>query len=233
MLKVERVNCYFGEIHILREVSLSLEPGEIFGLFGRNGAGKTTTLRTLMGFVKPKSGSIRLDGYELTNLRAHEIPKLGIAYVPQGRGLFTFCSVEENLRIGLLIRKGGKKTLEWVLDLFPVLKERLRQQAGTLSGGEQQMLAFARALCSAPRFLLMDEPGEGLMPILVNRIMETISTLKASQVGILLVEQKIDAALKVTDRVALMENGSIRYQATPAELASTPDILFKYVGVRR
>ncbi|MFQ5485359.1 MAG: ATP-binding cassette domain-containing protein, partial [Desulfobacterales bacterium] len=110
---------------------------------------------------------------------------------------------------------------------------RLRQQAGTLSGGEQQMLAFARALCSAPRFLLMDEPGEGLMPILVNRIMETISTLKASQVGILLVEQKIDAALKVTDRVALMENGSIRYQATPAELASTPDILFKYVGVRR
>ena len=207
MLKIERVNCYYGDVHILREVSLSLEPGEIFGLFGRNGAGKTTTLRTLMGFVKPKSGSIKLDGQELTTLRPHDIPKLGIAYVPQGRGLFTFCSVEENLRIGLLMRKSGKETLEWVLDLFPVLKERLRQQAGTLSGGEQQMLAFARALCSAPRFLLMDEPGEGLMPTLVKRLMETISALKASQVGVLLVEQKIDAALKVTDRVALMENG--------------------------
>jgi len=233
MLEMERVNCYYGEVHILRDVSLSLRPGEILGLFGRNGAGKTTTLRTLMGFVKPTSGSIKLDGQELTALRPHDIPKLGIGYVPQGRGLFTFCTVEENLRIGLLLRRSGKETLDWVLDLFPVLKERLRQQAGTLSGGEQQMLATARALCSAPRLLLMDEPGEGLMPALVKRLLETISTLKVRQVGVLLVEQKIDAALKVADRVALMENGSIRHQSTPAELASTPEILFKYVGVRR
>ena len=233
MLEMERVNCYYGEVHILRDVSLSLRPGEILGLFGRNGAGKTTTLRTLMGFVKPTSGSIKLDGQELTALRPHDIPKLGIGYVPQGRGLFTFCTVEENLRIGLLLRRSGKETLDWVLDLFPVLKERLRQQAGTLSGGEQQMLATARALCSAPRLLLMDEPGEGLMPALVKRLLETISTLKVRQVGVLLVEQKIDSALKVADRVALMENGSIRHQSTPAELASTPEILFKYVGVRR
>ncbi|HEA68855.1 MAG TPA: ABC transporter ATP-binding protein [Desulfobacterales bacterium] len=233
MLEMERVNCYYGEVHILKDVSLSLRPGEILGLFGRNGAGKTTTLRTLMGFVKPTSGSIKFDGQELTTLRPHDIPKLGIGYVPQGRGLFTFCTVEENLRIGLLLRRSGNETLDWVLDLFPVLKERLRQQAGTLSGGEQQMLAFARALCSAPRLLLMDEPGEGLMPTLVKQLLETISTLKARHVGVLLVEQKIDAALKVADRVALMENGSIRHQATPAELASTPEILFKYVGVRR
>jgi branched-chain amino acid transport system ATP-binding protein len=187
----------------------------------------------MMGFVKPKSGSVKLDGQELTTLRPHDIPKLGIAYVPQGRRLFTFCTVEENLRIGLLVRKSGKETLDWVLDLFPVLKERLRQRAGTLSGGEQQMLATARALCSNPRLLLMDEPGEGLMPSLVQRLLETISTLKDHQVGVLLVEQKIDAAFKVADRVALMENGSIRYQSTPTELTSNHEILIKYVGIRR
>jgi branched-chain amino acid transport system ATP-binding protein len=176
---------------------------------------------------------VRFGGQELTTLRPHDIPKLGIAYVPQGRRLFTSCTVEENLRIGLLLRRSGKETLDWVLDLFPVLKERLRQRAGTLSGGEQQMLATARALCSNPRLLLMDEPGEGLMPSLVQRLLETISTLKDHQVGVLLVEQKIDAALKVADRVALMENGSIRYQSTTTELTSNPEILFKYVGVRR
>jgi branched-chain amino acid transport system ATP-binding protein len=160
MLTLEKVNCYYGDVHVLRDVSLSVGPGEILGLLGRNGAGKTTTLRTLMGFVKPRSGSVKFDGQELTTLRPHDIPKLGIAYVPQGRRLFTFCTVEENLRIGLLLRGSGKETLDWVLDLFPVLKERLRQRAGTLSGGEQQMLATARALCTAPKLLLMDEPGE-------------------------------------------------------------------------
>lgn len=233
MLTLEHVNCYYGDVHVLRDVSLNLGPGDILGLLGRNGAGKTTTLRTLMGFVKPRSGSIKFDGQELTTLRPHDIPKLGIAYVPQGRRLFTFCTVEENLRIGLLLRGSGKETLDWVLDLFPVLKDRLRQRAGTLSGGEQQMLATARALCSAPKLLLMDEPGEGLMPTLVQRLLETIRTLKARQVGVLLVEQKIDAALRVTDRVALMENGTIRYESTPAELTSNPEILFRYVGVRR
>ena len=233
MLTLERVNCYYGDVHVLRDVSLNLEPGEILALLGRNGSGKTTTLRTMMGFVKPKSGSVKLDGQELTTLRPHDIPKLGIAYVPQGRRLFTFCTVEENLRIGLLVRKSGKETLDWVLDLFPVLKERLRQRAGTLSRGEQQMLATARALCSNPRLLLMDEPGEGLMPSLVQRLLETISTLKDHQVGVLLVEQKINAAFKVADRVALMENGSIRYQSTPTELTSNPEILIKYVGIRR
>lgn len=233
MLTVDGIDCYYGAVHVLKAVSLSLSPGQILCLLGRNGAGKTTTLRAIMGLVKPRAGSIQLDGTELTRLRPHEIPRLGIAYVPQGRRLFPFLTVEENLRMGLLVKGDGAETLEWVLGLFPVLKERLRQVAGTLSGGEQQMLATARALCASPKLLLMDEPSEGLMPSLVERLLETIQALRARGVGVLLVEQKIDAALRVADRVALMENGSVRYQAAPAELVSNPEVLLRYVGVRR
>ncbi|MFQ5897220.1 MAG: ABC transporter ATP-binding protein [Candidatus Methylomirabilia bacterium] len=233
MLTLERINCYYGEVHVLKEVSLSLSPGQILCLLGRNGAGKTTTLRTIMGFVKPRSGSITLDGRGLITLRPHDIPRLGIAYVPQGRRLFPFLTVEENLRIGRLLKGNGEDAVEWALGLFPALKERMRQRAGTLSGGEQQMLATARALCSGPKLLLMDEPSEGLMPTLIQRLVETIKTLKARQVGVLLVEQKTDLALAVADSVALMENGSVRYQATPEELASNPEVLLRYVGVRR
>ncbi|MFQ5829334.1 MAG: ABC transporter ATP-binding protein [Candidatus Methylomirabilia bacterium] len=233
MLTLDGINCYYGEVHVLKEVSLSLSRGQILCLLGRNGAGKTTTLRAIMGFVKPRSGSITLDGRELTTLRPHDIPRLGIAYVPQGRRLFPFLTVEENLRIGRLLKGNGEDTVEWALGLFPALKGRLRQRAGTLSGGEQQMLATARALCSGPKLLLMDEPSEGLMPILIQRLVETIRTLKARQVGVLLVEQKTDVALAVADRVALMENGSVRYQSTPEELASNPEVLLRYVGVRR
>ena len=233
MLTLERVNCYYGQVHVLRDVSLSLAPGEIVCLLGRNGAGKTTTLRAILGLVKPRSGSIRLDGRELTALAPHEIPRLGIAYVPQGRRLFPYLSVEENLRIGLLVKREGRETLEPVLDLFPALRARLRQKAGTLSGGEQQMLATARALCAGPKFLLLDEPSEGLMPSLVQRLLETVATLRARQVGVLLVEQKVDAALKVADTVVLMENGSIRYEARPQDLAANPDALLRYLGVRR
>ena len=233
MLTVDGIDCYYGEVHVLKAVSLRLSPGQILCLLGRNGAGKTTTLRAIMGFIRPRSGSIRLDGTELTGLRPHDIPRLGIAYVPQGRRLFRFLTVEENLRMGLLVKGDGNETLEWVLGLFPALKERLRQLAGTLSGGEQQMLATARALCASPKLLLMDEPSEGLMPSLVERLLETIRALRTRQVGVLLVEQKIDAALRVADRVALMENGSVRYEAAPGELASNPEVLLRYVGVRR
>ena len=232
-LALEGVDCYYGEVQILKEVSLHVDAGEIVGLLGRNGAGKTTTLRAIMGLVRPRSGTIRLDGTDLGRLRPHEIPGRGIAYVPQGRRLFPHLTVEENLRMGLLVRGGGADTLEPVLGLFPMLGERLRQRAGTLSGGQQQMLATARALCARPEFLLLDEPGEGLMPTLVGRLLDTIVALKARQVGILLVEQKVDAVLRVADRVALIENGRIARHATPAELSAEPEVLLRYVGVRR
>jgi branched-chain amino acid transport system ATP-binding protein len=233
MLEVEALDCAYGQVPVLREVSLRLAPGQVLGLLGRNGAGKTTTLRAIMGLLPARAGRIRLDGAELGRLRPHEIPRRGIAYVPQGRRLFPYLTVEENLRIGLLVRGGGAEARERALELFPVLRERLRQRAGTLSGGEQQMLATARALCAAPRFLLMDEPTEGLMPSLVQRLLETIRVLRGQGVGVLLVEQRIDAALQVADEVVLLETGRVRHRATAAELAATPEVLLRYVGVRR
>jgi branched-chain amino acid transport system ATP-binding protein len=232
-LKLDRVNCSYGGAHVLRDVSLELAAGEVLGLLGRNGAGKTTTLRTIMGLVRARSGSITLDAVDLLRLPAHEIPRRGIAYVPQGRRLFSDLTVAENLRMGLLVRGGGEETLEPVLELFPLLRERLRQRAGTLSGGEQQMLATARALCARPAILLMDEPTEGLMPALVDRLLATVAALRARGVGILLVEQKVDAVLGVADRVALIENGRVVRLATPAELSAEPDVLLRHVGVRR
>jgi branched-chain amino acid transport system ATP-binding protein len=233
MLVLERVNCYYDEIHILKDVSLRLAPGEILGLLGRNGAGKTTTLKAIMGLVKSRSGGIQVEGRELTRLSPHEIPRLGIAYVPQGRRLFPLLTVEENLRMGLLVRDRGPETLDWVLNLFPVLKDLLRRRAGTLSGGQQQMLAMARALCLEPKLLLLDEPSEGLMPSLVEKLLNTIVELKLNRVSVLLVEQKIEAALKVADRIAFLENGSVRGEATPEELAVNPQPLLRYVGVKR
>ena len=233
MLRLDGIHCYYGDVHVLKDVSLQLAPGEILCLLGRNGAGKTTTLRAIMGLVKPRSGRIALDGRELTGLRPHEIPRFGIGYVPQGRRIFPFLTVGENLKMGLLLKGSGDEALDWVLDLFPALRPRLRQRAGTLSGGEQQMLATARALCTGPKVLLMDEPSEGLMPTLIRRLLDTIRALKVRQVGVLLVEQKIDLALRVADRVALLENGSIRYESTPEALASNPEVLLRYLGVRR
>jgi branched-chain amino acid transport system ATP-binding protein len=232
-LVLDHLTCGYDGAAVVRDVSLVLEPGQVLCLLGRNGAGKTTTLRAIMGLVRPRSGRITLNGQDLTARRAHEIPRLGVAYVPQGRGLFPFLTVEENLRMGLLVRSAGGETLEWVYGLFPVLKERLRQRAGTLSGGEQQMLATARALCANPTFLLMDEPTEGLMPILVTKLLETIQTLRAHGVGILLVEQKVDAALRVADSVAILETGRVQYQGPPQEIAADAPALLRYLGVRR
>jgi branched-chain amino acid transport system ATP-binding protein len=232
-LRLDRVNCYYGGAQVLRDVSLALAPGEVLGLLGRNGAGKTTTLRAIMGLVRVQSGSIMLDGAELSRVAPDEIPRRGIAYVPQGRRLFPDLTVSENLRMGLLVRGGGDETREPILELFPMLRERLRQRAGTLSGGEQQMLATARALCARPTHLLLDEPSEGLMPTLVDRLLATVVALRGRGVGILLVEQKVDAVLGVADRVALIEHGRIVREATPAQLAREPDVLLRYIGVRR
>lgn len=233
MLVLEQLNCYYDKVQVLKDVSLRLAAGEILGLLGRNGAGKTTTLKAIMGLVKSRSGSIQLEGHELTRLSPHEIPQLGIAYVPQGRRLFPLLTVEENLKMGLLVRDKGLKTLDWVLNLFPALRELLRQRAGTLSGGQQQMLAMARALCLEPRLLLLDEPSEGLMPSLVEKLLSSIVELKVHGVAVLLVEQKIEAALKVADRITFLENGSVRGEATPDDLAVDPQPLHRYVGVRR
>ena len=233
MLVLEQINCNYDEVRVLKDVSLRIAPGEILGLLGRNGAGKTTTLKTIIGLVKSRSGSIQLEGQELTRLSPRETPRLGVAYVPQGRRLFPFFTVEENLRMGLLVKEKGPETLEWVMSLFPPLKDLLRQRAGTLSGGQQQMVAMARALCLEPKLLLLDEPSEGLMPSLVEKLLDTIAELKVHGVAILLVEQKIEAALKVADRITFLENGSVRGEATPAELKVDPQPLHRYVGVRR
>ncbi len=233
MLVLEQLNCYYDKVHVLKDVSLHLAPGEILGLLGRNGAGKTTTLKAIMGLVKSRSGSIQLEEQELTRLSPHEIPQLGIAYVPQGRRLFPLLTVEENLQMGLMVRDRGSKTLDWVLNLFPALKDLLRQRAGTLSGGQQQMLAMARALCLEPKLLLLDEPSEGLMPSLVEKLLSSIVELKVHGVAVLLVEQKIEAALKVADRITFLENGQVRGEATPDDLAVNPQPLHRYVGVKR
>ncbi len=241
MLRLNSINCFYGKVQVLRDISLDIAPGEILGLLGRNGAGKTTLLKAIMGLIKVRSGTIEVDGNTLTGLRPHTIPKLGVAYVPQGRRLFPQMTVEENLRMGLLVNAKSKKrdeakdkeTLDWVLGLFPALTERLGQSAGTLSGGEQQMLATGRALCLGPKLLLLDEPTEGLMPRIVDQILDTVGQMKESGVSVLIVEQKVESALKIADRIAFLEHGAIQHQATPAELNADPEPLSRYVGIRR
>ena len=233
MLAVSDIDCYYGSVRVLKGITLGLAPGEILALLGRNGAGKTTTLKAIMGLVACRKGSIRLDGEELTRRPPHAIPRLGVAYVPQGRRLFPEMTVEENLRMGLLARGSGSETLEGVLELFPVLRERLRQKAGTLSGGQQQMLALGRALCLDPKILLLDEPCEGLQPSFVDKLLATVAQLRDRGVAVLLVEQKVDAALQVADRVVFLENGAVSHETLPADLGADPEPLHRYVGVRR
>jgi branched-chain amino acid transport system ATP-binding protein len=200
-------------------------------MLGRNGAGKTATLKAIMGLVPVRSGSIRLDGVELTRLPAHEIPKHAIAYVPQGRRLFADLTVAENLEIGLMARGCGPATLERVLALFPILRERLDQRSGTLSGGEQQMLAIARALCVEPKVLLLDEPTEGLMPAMIATIRDCVRGLRNDGVAVVLVEQRVDAVLPVADRVAFIENGRTRDTVGIDALRGDLSLVHRYVGV--
>jgi branched-chain amino acid transport system ATP-binding protein len=230
-LTILDLDCFYGEVQVLRGFDLELRQGEVLCLLGRNGAGKTTALKAIMGLVPARSGSIKLGDIELTRLAPHEVPKAGVAYVPQGRRLFAELTVAENLEIGLMTRGKDKATREGVLDLFPVLRERLSQVSGTLSGGEQQMLAMARALCLEPEVLLLDEPTEGLMPSMIARIRETISELRARGVSTVLVEQRVDAVLPVADRVSFIENGQNRETVDVGVLRNDPDCLHRYVGV--
>jgi branched-chain amino acid transport system ATP-binding protein len=231
MLRIESIDCFYGEVQVLHGLSLAVRAGEVLCLLGRNGAGKTTALKAVMGLVRPRAGRIALDGVDLTTLPAHDVPRQGVAYVPQGRRLFAELTVRENLEIGLMTRGSGKPALERVLAIFPVLAERLSQRAGTLSGGEQQMLALARALCLEPKAILLDEPTEGLMPSMIARIRESVRDLKAAGVAVLLVEQRVDAVLPIADRVAFIETGRLRAVMDVAEVRADPALVHRYVGV--
>jgi len=231
MLEVSDIDCFYGKVQVLHGLSLEARAGEVLCLLGRNGAGKTTTLKAIMGLVAPRAGTVLLNGEVISGVPAYRVPRRGVGYVPQGRRLFAELTVAENLEIGLMTRDKGAAVRDRVLDIFPRLRQRLRQPAGTLSGGEQQMLALARALCLEPAVLLLDEPTEGLQPSMIGQIREVIASMKQTGVATLLVEQRVDAVLAIADRVAFIENGRNRRTVAAAELRDDPALLHAYVGV--
>lgn len=231
MLELRNINAGYGDVQVLFDVGLSVKPGEIHCLMGRNGAGKTTTLRAIMGLIKPDAGDISLAGTRISSLPAHEIPRRGIGYVPQGRRLFSDLTVAENLDIGLMTRRRGEKTRQKVLAMFPRLQERLGQRAETLSGGEQQMLATARAICVEPDILLLDEPTEGLQPSMITIIRDAMVQMRSDGAGVLLVEQRVDAVLAISDRVTFLENGRVADSREANTLDHHDPVFREYVGV--
>ncbi|MBQ4051134.1 MAG: ABC transporter ATP-binding protein [Oscillospiraceae bacterium] len=233
MLEIKDLNVHFGVIHALKGISLTVNNGEIVTLIGANGAGKTTTLRTISGLKKATSGQILLDGNDITALSAQDRVKMGMSQVPEGRRVFTDMTVLENLELGAYLRRdraGIKQDLEMVYDRFPRLADRRRQIAGTLSGGEQQMLAMGRALMSRPKILFLDEPSMGLAPLLVAEIFDIIKEINKSGTTILLVEQNASMALQIANRAYVMETGSIVLSGTGEELAQSDDIKKAYLG---
>jgi branched-chain amino acid transport system ATP-binding protein len=231
MLEVKDIHVAYGPVKALYGVSLSAKPSEILCLLGRNGAGKTTIMKSIMGLLPLSEGSVTLDGENLNTLPAHFVPRRGVGYIPQGRRLFSELTVDENIEVGLMTRQQGADTKEWVLDLFPRLRDRLTQQAGTLSGGEQQMLATARALCVRPKVLLLDEPTEGLQPSMIEQIRQVIVKMKEEGIAIILVEQRVDAVLSIADKVTFIESGKDVETTTAAALRDNPEKLSKYLGV--
>ena len=234
MLEVNDIHTYYGNNHALKGISLTVEKGEIVTLIGSNGAGKTTTLRSICGLQKPRQGNILLEGEDISPFKAHEIVSKGVAMVPEGRGIFARLTVAENLDLGAYIRKDRaaiQKDLERVYTIFPRLKERERQVSGTLSGGEQQMLATGRALMTRPRLLLMDEPSMGLAPVLVEAIFEVIKAINQEGTTILLVEQNALMALSIAHRGYVIQTGQIVLQDTAANLRSNEMVQKAYLGV--
>jgi branched-chain amino acid transport system ATP-binding protein len=228
-LEVEGVHTYYGDSHVLQGVSLRVDPGEVLAILGRNGVGKTTLIRTIVGFTPPREGRVLYEGTETTRLPPFRMVALGMALVPQGRRVFPSLSVRENLDVA---RRGeGRWSLEHVYALFPRLRDRAGNRANKLSGGEQQMLAIGRALMSNPDLLLMDEPTEGLAPLLVREVGRVIRELKRSGLSILLVEQNLALALSVADRVHVLSRGQIVHTGTPAELMGNDDVKTRYLGV--
>jgi len=231
MLNIQSIDVAYDQVQVIYELSLSVKAGEILCLLGRNGAGKTTTLKSIMGLVPVRSGSIELDGQRIDTLSPHLIPLQGVAYVPQGRRLFSELSVQQNMQVGLMASGSGSDLQESVLNLFPRLRERLKQRAETLSGGEQQMLAMARALCMNPKVILLDEPTEGLQPSMISLIRDVIVKLKQDNVAVILVEQHVDAVLSIADRVAFIEHGRNPETMPANELVNSQQKLHQYLGV--
>jgi len=234
MLEVDKINVFYGEVQALWDVSLRVDKNEIVALIGSNGAGKTTTLKAVMGLLPIRSGKIRFLERSIENIPTHKRVEMGITMVPEGRRLFPYMTVYENLRMGAYTRKASEKfkeTLEWVYGLFPVLKEFRNRIASTLSGGEQQMLAIARALMSRPKLLLMDEPSLGLAPAVVTKLFEKIKELRETGVTILLVEQNVRAALEISDRAYVLETGRIVLSGDSKELLRDERIKKAYLGI--
>jgi branched-chain amino acid transport system ATP-binding protein len=235
MLTLDGVNTYYGKSHILHGVSLEVRPGEVVGLLGRNGVGKSTTLKTIMGIVRPSGGRIVFEGRDIAGLAPYRLARIGIGYVPEDRRIFRLLSVLENLRTGLdrpdVSPARRQALLDKVYASFPILAERRNQAGGTLSGGEQQMLAIARAMMLEPRIILLDEPTEGLMPRMVAQIRDIIDVLHKDGVAILLVEQNVPLTLGVSDRVYIMEKGMVRHHASAAALRADAGVIHQYLGV--
>ena len=231
MLKIDDIHVYYGAIHAIKGVSFEVNEGEIVALIGANGAGKSTILKTVSGLMHPRSGSITFMGENISHADAYKLVRQGLAHVPEGRRIFLQMSVQENLDMGAFTQKNvSKEDLEKVFDLFPRLKERRYQVAGTLSGGEQQMLAMGRALMSHPKLMMLDEPSMGLAPILVDQIFSIIKDLHKAGTTILLVEQNASKALQIADRAYVLETGNITLSGTGAELASSDEVRKAYLG---
>jgi len=231
MLEARDIHAGYGRVNVLSGVSFTAKAGEITCLLGRNGAGKSTTLKAMMGIVPITGGEVMLDAAPIHALQSHEVPRLGLGYVPQGRRLFGELTVAENIEIGLMARGQGSETRDWVLNLFPRLGERLSQMAGTLSGGEQQMLATARALCLRPKVLLLDEPTEGLQPSMIDLIRDVVLKMKREGIAIILVEQRIDAILALADQAVFIESGRVVDEIDGEALRADPTPLRQRLGV--
>ena len=229
ILQVENVDAFYGIGHILHGLSLNVADSEVVALLGRNGAGKTTTLRCIAGLTPPRRGAIRYQGRSIAGDPPHRIARMGIALVPETRDIFSYLTVKENLVIGQ--RAGSRWRMETVLERFPKLAERLANKGRELSGGEQQMLAIARALLTGPELLLLDEPSQGLAPLVVNAVMDTIRGLKAERVSMLLVEQNAEMALQLADRVYVIDHGAVVFEGTPAALRAERQVTSTYLGV--
>jgi branched-chain amino acid transport system ATP-binding protein len=229
ILQVDKVDAYYGIGHILHGLSLNVGESEVVALLGRNGAGKTTTMRCIAGLTPPRRGEIRYKGRNIAGVAPHRVSRMGIALVPETRGIFSYLSCHENLTIGR--RPTSRWQLEAVLERFPRLKERLANKGRELSGGEQQMLAIARALLTGPELLLLDEPSQGLAPLVVTAVMDTIRGLKAERVSMLLVEQNAEMALQLADRVYVIDHGTVVFEGTPAALRAERQITATYLGV--
>ncbi len=235
MLALHDIHTYYGKSHVLHGVSIEVGPGEVVGLLGRNGVGKSTTLKTIMGIVRPAQGRVVFENHEVGGMAPYRVARIGIGYVPEDRRIFRLLTVLENLRTGLdrqgLTDARREALLEKVYVNFPVLRERRHQAGGTLSGGEQQMLAIARAMMLEPKVILLDEPTEGLMPRMVGQIHEIIRVLHGEGVAILLVEQNVPLTLEVSNRVYIMEKGVVRHHAPAAELRADHAVIHQYLGI--